>query len=269
MNDYDGRAERERYLIGRGADCQILLVHPSISKMHCCLIAEVDGGYTLSDMGSSNGVQVKRGNQWVRIKDERVSPQDEVLIGSLETTVSALLLKLQGATPRAARKKDKIFISYRRLDSEQVAGRMFDRLSAVYGPNNIFFDTEAIPGAVDFRTRVQSAVQQSAVVLVVIGNEWFAPLTKFRLFDFFHPKRKTEDFVQGEIEAAIQWRVPIVPLLVNGAAMPKPQSLPASVRDIAYLNAIGVRSGRDFHDDMSAVVDVINQYYVRDENKSL
>lgn len=71
---------------------------------------------------------------------------------------------------------------------------------------------------------------------------------------------KKEDFVQSEIEMAIHLRVPIVPVLVNGAVMPSATTLAAATKDISYLNAINVRSGRDFHADMNSVIATISRY---------
>lgn len=45
----------------------------------------------------------------------------------------------------------KIFISYRRVDSEDVAGRIYDRLVQHFGHDAIFKDVDDIPFGVDFR----------------------------------------------------------------------------------------------------------------------
>ena len=45
----------------------------------------------------------------------------------------------------------KLFISYRRFDTEQATGRIFDFLVGRYGKERVFFDTETIPVAGDFR----------------------------------------------------------------------------------------------------------------------
>jgi hypothetical protein len=42
---------------------------------------------------------------------------------------------------------DSIFLSYRREDSEGQAGRLYDDLVAVFGPDSVFMDVTAIqPG---------------------------------------------------------------------------------------------------------------------------
>ena len=255
------RPERQKFVIGKdAASCEIVLSDASISKRHCSLIVEGDGTYSIADMGSVNGVYLKKGGDWVRIKDERVEPTDFVRIGHYEVSVSSLLLQLQGVPQKAPRLKDKIFISYRRSDTEQVAGRIFDRLSSEYGDGKVFFDTDAIPGAVDFRVSVQAAIQQSAVLLAIIGRNWFVARRGPSLFRKLFGERQGTDFVQGELETAVQWSVPVVPLLVDGGSMPAPNSLPDPIRDIAFLNAMTIRGGRDFATDMEAVLKTISRY---------
>ena len=45
----------------------------------------------------------------------------------------------------------KIFISYRRVDSKAITSRIYDRLAAAFGKNNIFKDVGSIPLGRDFR----------------------------------------------------------------------------------------------------------------------
>src|SRR4030095_14813090 len=48
--------------------------------------------------------------------------------------------------------------------------------------------------------------------------------------------------------------IPIIPLLVGGAEMPKPSELPESIRELAYRNAVTIDSGRDFDHHMNGLV---------------
>lgn len=49
-------------------------------------------------------------------------------------------------------------------------------------------------------------------------------------------------------------KIPIVPLLVQGAAMPAEEDLPPSLRPLAYHNAISIRPDPDFHQDMTRLI---------------
>jgi hypothetical protein len=143
----------------------------------------------------------------------------------------------------------KIFISYRRDDSAGMAGRLYDRLEARFGRDNIFMDIDAIPLGVDFRDYLQHAVGQCDVLLAVIGRNWFGrnPEGARRLDD---PK----DFVRIEIEAALARGIPVIPVLIDKVPMPAESELPSSVATLAYRNAILVDHGRDFHGHVDRLI---------------
>jgi hypothetical protein len=50
-----------------------------------------------------------------------------------------------------------IVISYRRSDSEVIAGRIRDRLAARFGDSSVFMDINDIPFGSDFRLHIQDA----------------------------------------------------------------------------------------------------------------
>ena len=54
--------------------------------------------------------------------------------------------------------------------------------------------------------------------------------------------------------------MPVVPVLVHDATMPKPADLPPSMRDFAFYNAADVDSGRDFHPHMDRLMRSISRH---------
>jgi TIR domain len=152
----------------------------------------------------------------------------------------------------------KVFISYRRLDTGQIAGRVFDRLAQEVSQDEIFFDVDTIPIGVDFKQFISGAVGSSAVMLVLVGEKWLMPSWKRSLWRF--GSRLEEDYVQLEIESALELNLPIVPLLVDGGAMPHVGYLPDSIAEFVLLNAAEVRSGRDFHKDMDRLLERVGSY---------
>jgi hypothetical protein len=60
-----------------------------------------------------------------------------------------------------------IFISYRREDSADVTGRIYDRLVGVFGREAIFKDVDSIPLGVDFRKHLDKEVSRCQVLLAV------------------------------------------------------------------------------------------------------
>src|SRR5439155_19180395 len=94
----------------------------------------------------------------------------------------------------------QIFLSYRRDDSADAAGRIHDRLVAKYGSEGIFMDVDTIPPGVDFRVVIDEAVGRCHLFLVVIGPGWLDSLDRHGKIRLDNPA----DFVRLEIEAALK-----------------------------------------------------------------
>jgi hypothetical protein len=144
----------------------------------------------------------------------------------------------------------KLFLSYRREDSADVTGRIYDRLTQAFEKTQVFKDVDSIPLGVDFRQHLQEVVSSCDVVLVVIGDRWLTTAAadgKRRLND---PK----DFVRIELETALQREIPVIPVLVRGASVPEENGLPAALSALAYRNGIAIRSDPDFHRDMDRLI---------------
>jgi hypothetical protein len=106
-----------------------------------------------------------------------------------------------------------------------------------------------IPFGTDFREHIRNALLMSDVVIVVVGPKWLGPGKGG------HCRIKDEsDPVRIEVETALQKNIPIVPVLVNHATMPRPEDLPESLKDFAFRNAADVETGRDFHAHMERLI---------------
>jgi hypothetical protein len=158
-----------------------------------------------------------------------------------------------GKRPFPKAKGSKVFISYRRLDSSQTAGRIFDRLKAEIPEDEIFFDVDSIPIGVDFNEHIRGSMEKCAVMLAIIGKFWinrqWGPRKWWR-----RRSSAPEDFIETEIRLAFEYAIPIIPILIEGTSMPKGSSMPDSISELTTLNAAPVRSGRDFHSDMDQVM---------------
>lgn len=150
----------------------------------------------------------------------------------------------------------KVFISYRREDSAETCGRIYDRLEASFGRQSVFKDVDNIPPGVDFRAYLQDALRLCDVVLVVIGPRWLGSETPTGEQRLFLPN----DFVRIEVEVALQLNKPLIPVLVNNAQAPAEAALPPSIGRIAYRNAINVRPDPDFRRDMDHLVASLSGY---------
>ena len=147
-----------------------------------------------------------------------------------------------------------IFISYRREDSSDVTGRIYDRLCQHFGKENVFKDVDSIPLGVDFRKHLGNSVGQCNVLLTIIGRQWMTGEKGKRRID------DARDFVRIEMEAALKRDIPVVPVLVQGSSIPAVDDLPELLQSLAYRNGIPVRSDPDFHGDMDRLIKGIEGY---------
>jgi hypothetical protein len=142
-----------------------------------------------------------------------------------------------------------ITISYRRADSDAMAGRIRDRLADYYGPDSIFIDIDSIPIGVDFREQIKRELSKNDALLVVVGPKWRGGGKGGRA-----RINEENDPVRVEVETALARGIPVVPILVNGASMPKPNELPESLRTFSFHNAATVDAGQDFHPHMERLI---------------
>jgi hypothetical protein len=62
-----------------------------------------------------------------------------------------------------------VFISYRRQETSAIAGRLYDRLAARFGDDQVFMDVDTIALGLDFAEVITQAVSICQVLLAVIG----------------------------------------------------------------------------------------------------
>jgi hypothetical protein len=133
-----------------------------------------------------------------------------------------------------------IFISYRRQDSEGEAGRLFDDLVAHFGERTVFMDVATIQPGLDFRKAIDVNVSKCDVLLAMIGPGWLDARSDSEARRLDDPN----DFVRIETAAALHRDIPVIPVLVRGAKMPRAEALPREIADLAYRNAVELTHAR-------------------------
>ena len=156
------------------------------------------------------------------------------------------------------RPPQRIFLSYRRSDCQPQANGLHDGLRFRLPSAHLFMDIEAIPPGVDFEEHIRAEIQVCDLVLVLIGDNWLdvIPETGKRRID------DPGDFVRLEIEAALKSpRCRVVPVLVEGALMPRAAELPESIARLARINAIELSDQRwkDDLERLSKLVETIRK----------
>src|SRR5262249_61160227 len=143
----------------------------------------------------------------------------------------------------------KVFISYRRADSAGYAGRVMDRLDRELGRDLLFMDVDAIPLGTNFSKVVHEEVAKCGVVLAVTGPNWLDARDE-------HGNRRLDnpnDLVRIEIAAALQRNIPVIPILLDGATIPKADELPEDLKELALRNGLDIRHA-SFQDDMNRLI---------------
>jgi hypothetical protein len=129
----------------------------------------------------------------------------------------------------------RIFLNYRRSDSAPRAYRLYDGLVARFGADRVFMDIDDIPPGVDFTQTVETALDDCAVVLALIGSNWLDTTDEIGRRRLDQPG----DPVRRELEAALAREgVPVIPVLLEQTEMPAPGELPESLAPLARRNAV-------------------------------
>lgn len=149
--------------------------------------------------------------------------------------------------------RNTIFIGYRRDDTADVAGRIYDHLEAKFGAEAIFKDVDSIPVGTKFKEYIPTIVEQCQFFLALIGPGWLGVRGEgSRRID------DPEDFVRLEVEAALQsFGVQLLPVLVNGAQMPSASQLPQALCPLADHHAAVIRRDPDFRADVERLIRTI------------
>ncbi|MFT3953685.1 MAG: toll/interleukin-1 receptor domain-containing protein [Piscinibacter sp.] len=151
----------------------------------------------------------------------------------------------------------EIFLSYRRQDSSSATGRLADRLEEHFGGGRVFRDHQSINPGEDFTEAIRRAVSTSTVMLAIIGPDWL----KAQGADGRRRLDQPGDFVRQEIETALQARVPVIPVLVEGAQMPARETLPKSIAELWRINAVELSESR-WHFDTDTLIRTLQTRYV-------
>jgi hypothetical protein len=161
------------------------------------------------------------------------------------------------------RTKYDVFISYRHADTDAVA-RILHFFQLVFGNERVFHD-RMIPPGVDFRETLINAINDSAIVVAIIGPTWI---------ESFNPiLRRTQgrdvDWVQVELDHAFSCKETklVVPVLLHPAPLPAREQLPDSpIAELAFRQARVVWPGLGFENSVHQLADEL--LLILDPNRS-
>ena len=131
--------------------------------------------------------------------------------------------------------QSQVFISYRRDDTAGHARAVYDEPARHFGPERLFIDVDAIGACQAFDEVIAHAVGGSKVLLLMIGKRWLGEREG-------QPARITEagDFAPMEVAAALAQRMRVIPMLLDGAAMPATAELPEALQPLVRRSALAI-----------------------------
>lgn len=119
----------------------------------------------------------------------------------------------------------KVFINYRRADTQGTAWAIYMKLEQHFGQDNVFFDHGTLRAGVRWFNEIESQLAACGVFIALIGQQWMQLLTA-------HLQDGDEDYVHLELDQALRasQRMTVIPVLVDGAELPDASRLPPSLR---------------------------------------
>jgi hypothetical protein len=143
--------------------------------------------------------------------------------------------------------RELIFVSYRRDDTSGEARSIYQRLDHPF-PDRLFMDVDSITRGRDFGLVLTETLNRCSVMLVLVGRRWLDARDD-------SGKRKLDDpndFVRLEIAAALKRNIPVIPVLIQGARMPKADELPDDLKPLAMRQA-AIITHENFSGDMDRI----------------
>ena len=116
-------------------------------------------------------------------------------------------------------------------------------------------DVNAIQPGRDFRKAIDESIHKCSVLLAIMGHGWLDSKDRSgqkRLED-------ANDFVRLEIASALKRDIPVIPVLVRGAKMPRAEQLPDDLRELAYRNAVELTHAR-WKSDLQVLIRALRPY---------
>lgn len=116
-------------------------------------------------------------------------------------------------------------------------------------------DVAAIEPGRDFRKAIDQSVASCSVLLAVIGRDWLEAKDEAGQRRLDDPN----DFVRVELASALRRDIPVVPVMVRSAKMPRADQLPEDLKELAYRNAVELTYTR-WKSDVQALIEALRPH---------
>jgi hypothetical protein len=149
----------------------------------------------------------------------------------------------------------KVFINYRREDAAGIALALYDRLAQRFGAESVFLDVRNLQPGTNWLEEIRSHGASCRVFVSLIGRHWLGSLRSRQQSILTDP---VVDEARREIEMALSRgsEVEVIPVLIDDAAIPPPDSLPRSIRGLATRQAERLRYTH-FDQDVERLIGIL------------
>ena len=131
-----------------------------------------------------------------------------------------------------------IFINYRRVLNLKDAQLLEKILQKKFGAGKVFLDTSGIEGGKHWLHTLEAQVDASSAMVSLIGKGWADVRDEAGARRLGNP----DDFVRFEIARAFSRKIPVLPVLIDGAAMPDTPDLPRNLLPLLFVQAMLFRA---------------------------
>jgi len=147
-----------------------------------------------------------------------------------------------------------LFISYRREGTVGWAGHLCADLRECFDASQVFMDINgSIPGGSNFELALTQALSVCDILLALIHKEWVSCKHADGRRKLDDPK----DWVRNEIATALRRNIPIMPVLLGGAQLPKEEELPAEIRSLRKYQVREISDSRWGYDVNELVKEIV------------
>lgn len=131
-------------------------------------------------------------------------------------------------------RRPRVFISYRQDDAAGYGGWIAEHLVRHFGKEHVCIDRDTLPPGARAAAHIEEALGHCDYVLVLVGTRWLEACNE-------HGDRRLDDpddVVRRELALALGRGTPVIPVLLDGAALPTAQDLPSDLKTLAECRAV-------------------------------
>jgi hypothetical protein len=144
-----------------------------------------------------------------------------------------------------------IFISYRVQDTAGETGRLVDDLKQHFADGQLFMDIDNLEPGVEFDVVIEKYLNSCEVMLVVVGPYWLGNR------EHQTPRiNDPNDWVKLEVSSALKRRIRVIPVLVDGACLPKEEELPPELKPLLKRQSYEL-SNKRWQYDVDRLIDFL------------